>query len=137
MDQKNNEFLVFGKTIEVFSLYYGIFLIVWGIVISFLSGSSSYTSYIPSFLGVIIFLFSYLSLKYTSKKKLFMHITATIGLITMLGGLDILRILSKGNLFSNLWADLSKSMMLITGGLFVYYCFSSFRFARKINSENK
>ena len=137
MDQKNNLFTVFGKTIEEFSLYYGIFLIVWGVVISLLSGSSSYTSYIPSYLGVIIFIFSYLSLKFVNKKKLFMHIAATVGLITMLGGLDILRIMLKGNLFGNFWADLSKLMMLITGGLFVYYCFSSFKFARKINSENK
>ena len=134
MDQKNNLFTVFGKTIEEFSLYYGIFLIVWGVVISLLSGSSSYTSYIPSYLGVIIFIFSYLSLKFVNKKKLFMHIAATVGLITMLGGLDILRIMLKGNLFGNFWADLSKLMMLITGGLFVYYCISSFRFARKINN---
>ena len=74
MDQKNNLFTVFGETIEEFSLYYGIFLIVWGVVISLLSGSSSYTSYIPSYLGVIIFIFSYLSLKFVNKKKLFMHI---------------------------------------------------------------
>ena len=134
MDQKNNLFTVFGVTIEEFSLYYGIFLIVWGVVISLLSGSSSYTSYIPSYLGVIIFIFSYLSLKFVNKKKLFMHIAATVGLITMLGGLDILRIMLKGNLFGNFWADLSKLMMLITGGLFVYNCFSSFKFARKINN---
>ena len=134
MDQKNNLFTVFGKTIEEFSLYYGIFLIVWGVVISLLSGSSSYTSYIPSYLGVIIFIFSYLSLKFVNKKKLFMHIAATVGLITMLGGLDILRTMLKGNLFGNFWADLSKLMMLITGGLFVYYCFSSFKFARKKNN---
>ena len=134
MDQKSHLFTVFGKTIEEFSLYYGIFLIVWGVVISLLSGSSSYTSYIPSYLGVIIFIFSYLSLKFVNKKKLFMHIAATVGLITMLGGLDILRTMLKGNFFGNFWADLSKLMMLITGGLFVYYCFSSFKFARKINN---
>ena len=48
------EFRVLNLSIEKLSLYYGIFLIIWGIIVSFVSGSSSATSYIPSFLGLII-----------------------------------------------------------------------------------
>ena len=50
MENTNTEFKVFGKNIESVSIYYGIFLMVWGVVISFLAKSSSFTSYIPSYL---------------------------------------------------------------------------------------
>ena len=48
MDSENlqKEFKVFNITIESLSVFYGIFLIGWGVVISLISGSSSLTSYI-------------------------------------------------------------------------------------------
>ena len=85
----NKEFKVLNLTIEKFSLTYGFFLILWGFVISFISGSSSATSYIPSFLGLTLIIFSYLTIKFPSKKKLFMHIVVIFGLIIFLGGLDV------------------------------------------------
>ncbi len=136
MEDLNKEFKAFGKNIESISAYYGTFLILWGIIISFISKSSSFTSYIPSYLGLIIFLFSILSIKFSSKKKLFMHIVAVLGLITFLGGLDIVRLIMRGNLFYNFWADLSKIMMLTTGFYFLILCFKSFRHARKVSSSN-
>ncbi len=135
MENFNTEFKAFGKSIEKISAYYGVFLVVWGVIISFIAKSSSLTSYIPSYLGLIIFLLSILSIKFPSKKKLLMHIVALIGLITFLGGLDIIRLIVKSNLFNNLWADLSKMMMLITGLWFLILCFKSFRHARKFSSE--
>ena len=65
----NKEFKVLNLTIEKFSLTYGLFLILWGIIISFISGSSSATSYIPSFLGLPLIIFSYLTIRFPSKKK--------------------------------------------------------------------
>ena len=65
----NQEFKVFGVSIEKFSIYYGSFLIIWGVVISFLSGSDSFTSYIPAFIGIPILIFSYLSIKFVNKKN--------------------------------------------------------------------
>ena len=53
------EFKVLGIPIEKFSIYYGSFLIIWGIVISFISGSNSFTSYIPAFIGIPILIFAY------------------------------------------------------------------------------
>ena len=72
MENENlvKEFKVFNLTIEKFSLFYGVFLILWGIVISFVSGSSSLTSYIPSILGLPLVIFSYLAIKFVSRKKL-------------------------------------------------------------------
>ena len=131
-NQNNTEFVVAGLTIEKLSIYYGLFLILWGVVISFISNSESFTSYIPSILGVPILIFSYLSIKFISKKKIFMHIVVLFGLIIAFGGLDFIRSLVSGNAFENIYADLSKVMMLITGLFFTFQCVRSFIHARKM-----
>ena len=130
-DQNNIEFKIFGMTIEKLSISYGIFLILWGSIVSFLSGSDSFTSYIPAILGLPILVFSLLSLKFENKKKLFMHIVVLFGLIIFLGGLDFIRTIFTSRLFENIWADTSKLMMLITGLFFVIQCIRSFIHARK------
>ena len=132
-DQLNNgnEFKIFGLTLEKFSFFYGSFLILWGLIVSLVSGSSSFTSYIPSFIGLPILIFSNLSNKFTSKKKIFMHIVAFFGLIAFLGGLDFFRSVISGNAFQNVWADTSKIILLITGAFFIYQCIKSFIHARK------
>ena len=131
-NQNNSEFKVAGLTMEKLSIYYGIFLILWGVIVSFISGSGSMTSYIPSILGIPILIFSYLSIKLVSKKKMFMHIVVLFGLVIFLGGLDFIRSLVTGNSFVNFYADLSKLMMLITGLFFTYQCIKSFIHARKM-----
>ena len=135
-NHNNLEFNVAGLTMEKFSIYYGLFLILWGVIVSFISGSDSATSYIPSFLGIPILIFSFLSVKFTSKKKMFMHIVVLFGLIIFLGGLDFIRTLLAGNAFSNFWADLSKIMMLFTGLFFTFQCIRSFIHARKMRDLN-
>ena len=124
-----NEYPFMGLTMENISLIYGIFLLLWGIGVSYLSDSNSITSYIPSIFGLPILLFAVLALLVPSKKKLLMHIVVTFGLIIFLGGLDFFR--SFGNPFENVWADSSKLMMMITGFLFTLLCVKSFIFARK------
>tara|TARA_Y100001970_G_scaffold244137_1_gene309999 strand:- start:45 stop:473 length:429 start_codon:yes stop_codon:yes gene_type:complete len=131
-NQNNPEFKVAGLTMEKLSIYYGLFLILWGVIVSFISGSGSFTSYIPSILGLPILIFSFLSIKFISKKKMFMHIVVLFGLIIFLGGLDFIRTLVSGNAFENFYADLSKIMMLITGMFFTYQCIKSFIHTRKI-----
>ena len=130
----NKEFKVLGLTIEKLSLNYGLFLIAWGFIVSFISGSSSVTSYIPSFLGLPLIIFSYLADKFSSRKKLFMHIVVIFGLIIFLGGLDFIRTLISGYSFENFWAGTSKIMMLLTGLYFLIQCVRSFIFARKIRN---
>ena len=135
-DQLNNnpEFKIYGTTIETFSIFYGSFLIFWGVFVSFISGSNSLTSFIPSFIGFPILIFSNLSIKFSNKKKLFMHIVVFFGLIAFLGGLDFLRSILGGTLFQNVWVDISKLILLSTGGYFVYQCIRSFIFVRKNNN---
>ena len=133
MEENNidNEFRVLGKSMENISIIYGIFLIIWGIAVSFISGSNSLTSFIPSMFGLPILLFAFLTIQSPNKKKLFMHIVVTCGLMVFIGGLDFSRGLLKGTSFNNMWADTSKLMMLITGLLFTFLCIKSFIFARK------
>ena len=124
-----NEYTFAGLTMEKISLIYGLFLILWGAGVSYLSASNSITSYIPSMFGLPILLFAILTLLFPNKKKLLMHIVVTFGLIVFLGGLDFFR--SLGSPFENFWADSSKLMMLITGFIFTLLCIKSFIFARK------
>ena len=132
---ENLEFKIFGLNIETFSVFYGSFLIFWGLLVSFISGSNSLTSFIPSFIGLPILIFSNLSIKFISKKKFFMHIVVLFGLIAFLGGLDFFRSILNGTVFQNIWADISKLILLTTGGYFVYQCIRSFIFARKNNNQ--
>ena len=122
------EFKFLGYNMEKISSFYGIFLIIWGFFISLFSQSSSITSYIPSLIGVCILFFSLLALYVPRRKKLFMHIVVFIGLVIVLGGLDILR--SIDTIFINFWADISKIMMLLTGIFFIFLCVKSFIHAR-------
>ena len=131
-NQNSKEFEVFGLTMEKFSIFYGFFLIFWGVIISFISGSGSFTSYIPSILGTPILVLAYLSIKFSSKKKIFMHIVVFFGLIIFIGGLDVFRSILTGVVFENFWADISKLMMMLTGSLFTYQCVKSFIHARKM-----
>ena len=134
MNQETNnnlEYKIFGLTIEYLSVFYGSFLILWGVIVSFASGSNSLTSFIPSLIGLPILIFSLLSIKFVGKKKFFMHIVALLGLIAFLGGFDFFRSVISGNTFHNLWADTSKIILLITGAFFVYQCIKSFFYARK------
>ncbi len=135
LSQNINEFTTFGIKIEKLSIFYGLFLIAWGVIISFISGSNSFTSYIPSILGLPIFVFAFLSVKFVTKKKLFMHITVLFGLIVFLGGIDFLRTFFFGDPFENSWADISKLMMLITGFYFTLQCIKSFIHARKLRDD--
>ena len=130
LNNENTNFKVLNMSIETLSLRYGLFLILWGIVVSFISGSNSFTSYIPTILGLPILAFSYLSIKFENKKKIFMHIVVIVALIVLLGGLDFIRQIISGKIFENVWADISKLMMLSTGIYFVSQCFRSFKFER-------
>ena len=127
----NKEFTFLGNSMENISMIYGIFLIVWGIVVTILSDSQSITSLIPAIFGLPIIILSFFAKKFPDRKKLLMHIVVLIGLIIFLGGLDLIRGLIQGNIFVNLWASSSKFMMIISGLVFTILCIKSFIFNRK------
>ena len=125
------EYNFIGLNMESVSILYGIFLILWGILVNFVTTSSSLTSLIPSIMGIPILFFSILAVMFSNKKKLMMHIVVFFGLLVAIGGLDVFRSIFSGNFLILFWADLSKLMMLITGIFFTFLCIQSFRFARR------
>ena len=130
----NKEFTFLGNSMENITIIYGIFLVVWGVVVTIFSYSQSITSLIPTLFGLTIIILSFLAKKFPNRKKLFMHIVVLIGFIIFLGGLDLIRGLIQGNIFVNLWASSSKFMMLISGLSFIILCVKSFIFNRKNKS---
>ena len=130
------QFTVAGQSIPTITTFYGGFLIIWGIVVSQLSDASSLTSYIPSFMGIPLLISGVLATKIPEKRKLWMHIAATFGLLCALGGLDFLRgLFSEDGPFAIPAAGASKLMLLITGSIYTYICVQSFIHARKAREE--
>ena len=112
------------------TLIYGALLIVWGAIFSI--GSESFTSWIPSMLGVPILLAGVLSLAVPAKKKIWMHIAVLFGLVAGLGGLRFFAGLgSEAGLFGKPKAAASQLMLLVTGTLYTILCVRSFIAARK------
>ena len=120
------DFRVFSLSIEFLTTLYGLFMIIWGFSISLISGSSSITSMIPTFIGVPLAFIGFISMIKPTFRKALMHIAVVIGIIAFLGGLDFFR-----GMFTNYYAGLSKLMLLITGFVYVYFCVQSFIFVRR------
>ena len=120
------DFRVFSLSIEFLTTLYGLFMVIWGISISLISGSSSITSMIPAFIGVPLAFIGFISMIKPTFRKALMHIAVVIGIIAFLGGLDFFR-----GMFANYYAGLSKLMLLITGFVYVYFCVQSFIFVRR------
>ena len=120
------DFRVFSLSIEFLTTLYGLLMVIWGISISLISGSSSLTSMIPAFIGVPLAFIGFISMIKPTFRKALMHIAVVIGIIAFLGGLDFFR-----GMFNNYYAGLSKLMLLITGFLYVYFCVQSFIFVRR------
>ena len=129
--ENSSDFLFFGLDMQMITLWYGLFLVVWGFAVSLISGSSSLTSLIPSLLGLPMVACGVIASKVPKKRKLIMHIAVLIGLVNFLGGLDFLRgFTTEMGPFDNVWAGTSKLMLLLTGLGFCILCVRSFVHAR-------
>lgn len=106
---------------------YGAFLIAWGIAVSVLSESNSITSYFPSMLGAPLLVSGVMTLRNPEKKKLWMHIAATFGLLCALGGTRFFMVMGDGLNY----ASSSMLMLLLTGSAYTTVCVRSFIAARK------
>lgn len=111
---------------------YGAMLIVWGIAVSILSESNSITSYFPSMLGAPILISGILATRNPEKRKLWMHIAVTFGLLCALGGTRFFMVMSDGLNY----ATSSMLMLLVTGSIYTYLCVQSFIEARKSGALN-
>lgn len=127
----SEQFTVGGQSIPNITTGYGAFLVAWGVVISQVSDSDSITSYFPSLLGIPLLISGVLANKIPEKRKLWMHIAATFGLLCALGGTRFFMVMSDGINY----ASGSMLMLLITGSIYTYICVQSFIHARKAREE--
>ena len=109
------------------TLGYGLFLVVWGEAVSLLSSSESITSYFPSFLGAPLALSGWMAKSNPEKRKFWMHIAVTFGLLCALGGTRFFMVMGDGLDF----ASGSMLMLFLTGSAYTALCVRSFIEARK------
>ena len=127
----SEQYTVAGQSIPTITTGYGVFLIVWGIVVSQISGSESFTSYFPSLLGIPLLVSGIMSTKVPEKRKLWMHIAATFGLLCALGGTRFFMVMGDGLNY----ASGSQLMLLLTGSVYTFICVQSFRHSRMSREE--
>ena len=109
------------------TLGYGSFLIAWGIVIYILSDSNSITSYFPSLLGAPLALSGWMAKSNPEKRKLWMHVTVSFGLLCAIGGTRFFMVAADGIDY----ASGSMLMLLVSGTAYTGLCVRSFIDARK------
>ena len=135
---ENTEVKFLGQKAESATIVIALLLILLGVFVSIISQSQSLTSFIPSILGLPLFLSGFAATLFKSKKSLFMHIAVIFGLIIFVAGLDIFRSVTNGEfLAQSFWADVSKLVLLVSGGLHTYICVQSFRFIKKQRTANE
>ena len=136
--KQNSEYTFLRQTIKDISVIYGGSLVVWSALISYVSSSQSFTSWIPAFLGIPILILGLISIIYPKMQKLCMHVVVLLGLLCFLGGLDLVRnfwsSLAYAAPFPNSFVWSSKLMLLISGFVFCYLCIKSFLHIRKTKS---
>ena len=126
------EFTFLGMSIPVYTIGYGLFLVIWATVVSMLVESKSITSWIPAMMGVPVLISGLLAKMKPQQRKIWMHVAVFFGLLCFLGGLDFFRgMASEEGPFAKPAAGASKLMLFITGGIYTYACVRSFIWARK------
>lgn len=122
----SEEFSVAGQSMPRITIGFGSFLIAWGVIISLASESNSVTSFFPSFLGIPLLISGVMAQKVPEKRKLWMHIAVSFGLLSAIGGTRFFMVMSDGITY----ASGSMLMLFVTGSVYTFLCIKSFRFAR-------
>ncbi len=120
------EFQCCNLSVPKISKIAGGILTAWGVV-AYLLTMTSITAMIPAFMGAPILLMGFLAEKNPEKRKLFMHISVTFGLLAALGGLRILTMLNGPYDL----AFASHAVLLLVGGVYTFICVKSFIWIRK------
>ena len=105
---------------------YGLFLLLWGLIATYISEAQSFTSFLPSMLGLTLLVSGEMA-KLPGKRKLWMHVAVTFGLIGALGGTRFFMVMADGLTY----ASSSMLMLFLTGTAYTVLCVRSFIAARK------
>jgi hypothetical protein len=99
------------------------------------TGSSHSTALIPAWIGVALGFGGLLAISpYESRRKLFMHINVTIGLVGFLGGaVEVVRTFVRGSIIDETAMAALTSKLALTALLLIYLllCVRSFIAARR------
>ena len=105
----------------------GGFLVIFGFTAYIYSGQASVTALIPSIFGLGILVPGYVAYYKPDIAKHAMHVTAVFALLGTLGSLDSILGFLDGEYSL---ANISKGVLLIICGEYLYFCILSFRAAR-------
>ena len=109
------------------TLGYGVFLVVWGIVVGLLSTSDSLTRFIPCVPGAGLVVSGVLAKSNPEQRKLWMHVAVVLGLLSALLGTRFFMVMGEGLNY----ASGSMLMLFLTGSAYTALCVRSFIQARK------
>ena len=122
----SDEFTVSGLTIPRIAIYEGAILVLWGVAAYIISGQSSITAMIPSFMGAPLMILGLLSEKIPDMRHHLMHASMVLALLMVLGGA---RVFTDFSDMSNL-AISSHIILIFVGATFMICGIMSFRAAR-------
>ena len=122
----SDEFTVSGLTIPRIAIYEGAILVLWGVAAYIISGQSSITAMIPSFMGAPLMILGLLSEKIPDMRHHLMHASMVLALLMVLGGA---RVVADFSDMSNL-AISSHIILILVGVTFMVCGIMSFRAAR-------
>ena len=122
----SDEFTVSGLTIPRIAIYEGAILVLWGVAAYIISGQSSITAMIPSFMGAPLMILGLLSEKIPDMRHHLMHVSMVMALLMVLGGA---RVFADFSDMSNL-AISSHIILIFVGVTFMICGIMSFRAAR-------
>lgn len=122
----SDEFTVSGLTIPRIAIYEGAILVLWGVAAYIISGQSSITAMIPSFMGAPLMILGLLSEKIPDMRHHLMHASMVMALLMVLGGA---RVFADFSDMSNL-AISSHIILIFVGVTFMVCGIMSFRAAR-------
>ena len=126
-----DEYKPMGISMSNLTIGYGGLLIAWGIAASLLSGSNSVTSFIPSIMGVPLLISGLMTNLQPEKKKLWMHIAVSFGLLCALGGTRFFMVMSDGINYALGYFFI----VFVTCYIYTYLCVQPFIHARKNAAE--
>jgi hypothetical protein len=127
----DDEFTIAGFTIPRIAIYEGAILVLWGIVAYIISGQSSITAMIPSFMGAPLMILGILSERMPNMRHHLMHAAMVLSLVMVMGGA---RVFAQFSEMSNL-AISSHVVLILVGVCFMVCGIMSFRAARIAREE--
>lgn len=112
---------------------YGLFLLSWGLIVTYISEAQSFTSFLPAMLGLALLVSGEMAKHPQANRKLWMHVAVTFGLIGALGGTRFFMVMGDGLTF----ASSSMLMLFLTGAAYTALCVRSFIAARKAREASE